>query len=155
MKDKKKYASSPVGFVVLFLFAILVFLVSLESPEQPQPWITNIYVVVLLVIAIDLKFGIYATLTDGTFYERKHFFYGRRIEVSEISKIRYMPTWMFGERMRSIYVFDKNHRAPIIRMANAAYPQETLAQVVSDLKRRNPSIELDTFAMELVDRFHK
>jgi hypothetical protein len=55
----------------------------------------------------------------------------------------YRPTWIFGDRMRSIYIVNKEKGAIKIRMANAAYPRVTLARIVTDLVRINPSIELE------------
>ncbi len=81
---------------------------------------------------------------------QKHFIYRRSIKTSDINKIMYKPTWIFGDKMRSIYIIDKEKGEIKIRMSNAAYPHKTLARVVTDLIRTNPSIELDAETKNLL-----
>ena len=70
-------------------------------------WVPWAYFLVLLVIAIDMKFGIYGRSERDYFCETKHFFYRRCIKVSDIGQILYKPKWIFGGNMKSIYIIDK------------------------------------------------
>jgi hypothetical protein len=153
--ETKTYHTSSGGAIVGLVAAIVMSVVSVLNFQQGRPdnWIPWAYVLLLLVIAADLKFGIYARRRDDYFCETKHFVYWRCIKISNIEKIMYKPTWLIGENMRSIYVVDREGGAIRIRMANGAYPLGTLTQIVTDLVAVNPSIELDAETKELLRKY--
>jgi hypothetical protein len=73
--------------MILIALPILVFALNILSPQRPQvdAWIPWTYFFLLLVIAADMKFGIYAALQGDDFCETKHFLYRRCVKSSGIS----------------------------------------------------------------------
>jgi len=146
------YRTSSKGVIVVIVAAVLMTLVSVLNFQNsgPDNWLPWTYVLLLLLVAADMKIGIYAKRTNDYFCETKHFVFRRCIKISNIGKIMYKPTWAIGENMRSIYVLDREGEAIKIRMASGAYSLKTLRQVVIELTNLNPSIELDADARKLL-----
>jgi len=152
MKSTKLYQTSSRGVIVVVVAAIVMTLVSILSYQQGRidNWIPWAYVLVLLAVALDMKFGIYAKRQGDYFCETKHFLYHRCIKVSCIAKIMYQPTWVIGENTRSLYLLDSESGAIKIKMANGAYSVATLREIANDLVKLNPTIELDVDARQLM-----
>ena len=153
MQNVKKYKTSSGGAVVAIAVAALMFLITMLNSQQLNGWIPWTYILLLLTGAVDAKYGIYAKFDGTTFCETKHFFYRKCIKTTDIDRIRYQPTWIFGNKMRSIYILDKESGTIKIRMANAAYQRATLAQIVNDLKQANCNMRLDKDTQQLLSEF--
>ncbi len=152
MEREITYRTSSGGVIVVILAAVVMASVSVLNFQDSRPdnWVPWTYALLLLIVAADMKFGIYAKRTNDYFCETKHFVFRRCIKISRIGKIMYKPTWVIGENMRSIYVLDREGETIRVRMASGAYSLTTLRQVVRDLTDLNPSIELDADARSLL-----
>ncbi len=87
----------------MLIIGLVIGFAIFSSPSSfsgTDPWIPWVYLVLLLVIIADMKFGIYATVDDGVFYEVKHFIFQRSIKITDIGKVIYQPTWVIGQKMR-------------------------------------------------------
>jgi hypothetical protein len=104
-------------------------------------------------VLIDVKYGIYVEISNQKFCQVFHFFYRRSVEVTEIGRIMYRPTWVMGQGHRSVYVVSKNTNKVVTKMANTAYSPKKLADIVRELKQLNPSIELDGDTKALLNRY--
>lgn len=152
----KKYStSSP---VIIFAFIVATGLGLLGVWSSPNTNSFNFqpfaYLALMYVILVDLKFGIYAVISNGKFSQVFHFFYHSSIEVTEIGRIAYMPTWAIGHKHRSVYILNKNTNKVVTKMANTAYSPRKLAEIVHVLKELNPTIELDGDTKALLNRYN-
>jgi hypothetical protein len=123
--------------------------VEVANPQHTDLWVPWAFVLLLLGIAIDMKFGIYACIEGHHFHSVSHFLVNRRTAIADIERILYQPTWIIGKKQRSIYLIERSGKV-WAKMANTAYSKSTLVEVVNDLKRINPSISLDRETEELV-----
>lgn len=136
--------------MLLFLGAI-IFVSYLLNGNYAANWIFWLYILLVIGAAVDTKFGIYAVLQGDDFYEVRHFIFRHNIKIANIDKILYQPTWIFGDKMRSVYLLDRTTREIKVRMSNGAYPLKTLRQIISDLKNRNQTIHIDDSAKALIE----
>jgi hypothetical protein len=150
------YNTSWAGVVVILFIGLFIGFALIFSPTAfsgPDLWIPWAYLILILAVAADMKFGIYASIKDGDFFEVKHFIFQRRIAVANIGEIIYQPTWLFGKNMRSLYIVDKVNNRIRIKMTNWAYTLATLASIITRLTSENSAIKLDEPAKQLVDGF--
>jgi hypothetical protein len=154
MTKNKVYKTSSGGPIVLLIVSVVILTIILTNDaSHVDIWLSWAYLAILILGAVDFKFGMYAENRDGIFLERKHFLYERRIPIADIDQILYQPTWKLGQKMRSIYFMDKKDNKIKIRMSNGAYPHATLAQILQDLTRENSAIRLDDPARHLRNKY--
>jgi hypothetical protein len=150
MENKKLYRTSSGGAVTAIIFAIVMVFITLLNPQQLNGWAPWAFILFLLTAAIDTKLGIYVYIVGNEFYSVSHFLLKRRTHISDIARIIYQPTWIIGQRQRSVYLIEAGTNRIKAKMANAAYARTTLSQLVNDLKQNNPRIELDKETQELL-----
>ena len=92
----------------------------------------------------------YAKLEKDILRVVRVFFFRHTIMVMRIKRIRYVPTWRFQGKLRSIYIHYEGGWAPYTELPNSQYPEFTLANLVKELSKLNPRIELDEPAKELL-----
>jgi hypothetical protein len=152
--DRKYLTSSP---VIIFAFIVVTYLGSLgivKSPNSSFDFAPLVYLALMYAVLIDLKFGIYVSISSGKFSQVFDFLQRSSIEVAQIGRISFMPTWIIGQNHRSLYIIDGKTNKVVTKMANTAYAPRTLAEIVRELKRLNPSIELDTDTQALLSKYN-
>ena len=98
--------------------------------------------------------GSYAVLSGTKFCVTSYFFIKQCLKVDEISFVGYLPTWKVGQTSRSVYVVrEENTKKISLQMTNVGYREETLAEVITDLKNANAKIVLDRHAIALVQKY--
>jgi hypothetical protein len=96
-QQANKYETSWSGVLIILVMGLIIGLALILSPSVfvgTDAWIPWVYLILILVVIADMKFGIYAAIDDGVFYEVKHFIFQRSIAIAEIGKIIYQPTWL-------------------------------------------------------------
>jgi hypothetical protein len=152
--DHKIYKTSSAGFIALVIATATIFASYMLDGNYIKNKIFFVYIALLVFAAVDTKYGIYVGLERDSFFEVKHFFIRREIRIADIHKIFYQPTWIIGQKMRSVYLIDAKNNKIKIKMSNAAFPIATLSAIIADLKRKNPNIQLDESARQLIDSFN-
>jgi hypothetical protein len=154
-KNIKIYETSWSAPIILCLSASVIG-ISVGSLSRPvsEEWISWMYLILLLLAAIDMKFGFYSFIENGTLSERRHFFFLRHIKMSEVDQIMYQPTWILGQSLRSLYFVDKSSQKITIKLANAAYSTKVLASIVKEAESQNPAIFVDVPARELASKYN-
>jgi hypothetical protein len=77
-------------------------------------------------------------------------FFRHRIDIRRVSRLRYIPTWRFQEKLRSLYIDYEGGWAPYAELKNSQYLETTLNEIVYDLVLLNPRIELDEYSDSLM-----
>jgi hypothetical protein len=95
----------------------------------------------------------FAKRQEDTFYFVNVLIFRHRVNVSAITHIRYIPTWRFQDKLRSLYIHYKGGWAPYTELNNSQYPERTLANIVYDIVHLNPRIELDEHTKSLMKRY--
>jgi len=138
------------GFVIAFTIAII------SNPSHPQirEFIT-IFAIFLLFVITNFTFGTYGLLDKKakTITRTDYLFYTKRIKIADIKFINYRPTWIMGGLARSLYIIDDKEN--VIEFPNVGWYEPILANIVNDLKKLNPRIELDESAEELVKKYER
>jgi hypothetical protein len=153
-KIKKYNTASPVVIFAFIVVTVLGLLGVLNPPSNATSFAAPlIYMMVIYAILIDVKFGIYVTLSDKKLCQTYHFVYSRCVEISKIDRIEYKPTWISSERHRSVYVFERSTGKMVTKMSNTAYNPQKLAEIIGELKHLNPAIVLGDEMQEFLKRY--
>jgi hypothetical protein len=109
---------------------------------QIAPWV--IFGIVTLVL-LDAYYGISISIRSKRITRTSHFVFKTFIEIGDIERITYEPTWILGSSLgKSIRVSGlRGGRAATIEIANVGFTESTLADMVRRLMEINKSIDID------------
>ena len=83
-----------------------------------------------------------------------YFFLKECLQIKDISGIKCIPTFTLGNSSVSINIIGVNDGVDQhITMSSVGFTMGALASVVSNLKKRNPAIQLDKATSELVKKY--
>lgn len=115
----------------------------------------------VLIVVIPILLGIllgtiysYAIIEGVTLRFVYFLFYRRTIDIKSITEINDQPTYKIAKSsFRSLYIFykDSNGATKWIELRITIFPEKTLGELIKDLKRINPRIELNTYSQKLMD----
>jgi len=114
----------------------------------------DIVILILLYCVIDGFIGNYIVINDTGVYRVDFFVWKRGLTFSEIYGCYYHPTWIIGSRARSLSIVPApNSKRKAVQLAtNHFHSLETMAEVIYEIKQKNPSVQLDRPAVELMNK---
>jgi len=141
-------------FIVIPLLLVIIHPVFFKpSLLLEEPWVAFAFLFFVFVI-LDILFGTYLAVSDKEFSRVDYFIRKKRISLTSIRNIRYVPTWKFGQTMRSLVVEGyAGQEQKLIDVPNNGFAERNLAKIASELKRRNPSINVDEHTTELIKKY--
>lgn len=95
----------------------------------------------------------YAMVSDNTLKFVYLLFYRRTIDIHSITAINDQPTYKGAKGVfRSLYIFYKDRGlTKYIELRITIFPEKTLGELIKELKRINPHIELNKYSQKLMD----
>jgi len=151
-----KFRMDPVWLtiVVSCWSGILLILVFSAGPYWSDPLVIASAAFFILAI-LDVLFGTYLTLNGREFSRTDYFFRKRKIGITDITGMRYAPTWKLGQQsLRSLIVDGiENGQPKYVDIPNNGFAEKNLAKIASELKKRNPSIKMDEHTGALIKKY--
>jgi hypothetical protein len=150
---KYKFSRTYVTFIVGGY--LVAFLIALSS--RPFPGVTNPFVLINLAFILFLWFGFaigtYCIYDGERFCHVSSMMFNKCIPVGRINEVRIAPMLTITDDAKSLYIIGNvNGRERIIKMTEMAYTRKILVEVISQLKKANPSITLDESAEALLKK---
>jgi len=150
----KKYLPEQKILYVFSTFAVLALILAVLPPITTNSVAgAGIFALIFLFFGlVGTKFS-YAQLEYDTFTIRFLLFSRKTVKVEDLKSIKYLPTWRFQKSLKSIYIDYEGQTWWPLELKNSMYLEETLVEVVKDLKRQNPSIQIDEKVQELLRKY--
>jgi hypothetical protein len=145
--DRKQ---GPTVITVLTIIGLLFFFSS-PNVHFNDPWVIGLCVLYFLIV-IDLYWGTYIIINDSGLYAVDFFFYRNGLKFDQIQGIYYHPTWIMGSKARTLSITGSTRRRSVRLGTNHFYSLRTIAAIISEIKKRNPRVELDESAQGLIDK---
>ncbi len=162
-RKKKTYTTNKLlAFVITILFIALIFTIDTDTLFK---FYTDIKLTIWIVLAGLVMpflafFGFTFQIASEDVINTSYFFFKRRFKIQDISHVLYQPTWKgimpmnTQTDMRSLHVVrNSGGWMQTISLANGAFREEDLADIVRELHEINPQIELDEYARALIKKY--
>jgi hypothetical protein len=100
-------------------------------------------------------FGTVFTLRERNFCRTAYFLWRKCFSVEDIVGITYPPTFIAGNTHRTLTIIElQDGRYRQLTMSYPVFTEQTIVNVVRDLKRINPNIKLDDETEALLTKLH-
>jgi hypothetical protein len=154
--DLKYRTDRQQGATVVALGVALMVLFSMMSPNihLNDPVVLGLYFV-LLFIAIDLYWGTYIVVNESGVYAVDYFFHKTGLKFEQIESIYYHPTWIIGSRARTLSIIGilGGKRKTVKLGTNHFYSLKSLAAIIAEVRKNNPTVKMDGPTQELMNRY--
>jgi hypothetical protein len=130
----------------------------ISNPSHPQQWEYLAIVGSFLVLVLfNYFFGTYGQIDkkNGTVSRIDYFLSPKRLNLRDVSAVRYGATWVFGDDYgQSLYIIaEVAGIKTAIEFSNLGWSERVLAKMAGDLKQAYPSIQFDDHADALIKKY--
>jgi hypothetical protein len=144
------------GPTVVALLSLVGIVSAFSSPNVhiANPVIQIVCIVVLFLV-VNTYWGTYILIDDDDIYAVDYFFYKSGLKLDQLSGIYYHPTWIVGSSARTLSIvgFPNGRRKAVRLGTNHFYSFQSLAAIIAEVKKRNPKVDMDRPAAELMERY--
>jgi|SRR5581483_2038217 len=143
MKYKSGFTTPIISaIIILFLFWLINFLVILKSNGTGDVITFSLLMIAFAIVFISfLVKGIYVVVENNKVRYVHMFFLKKEIEIIKINSIK--KSLVSGIYNSLSLVYEDGGEAKDIKISTFSFKNDTLKQLISDLKTRNPKIEVD------------
>jgi hypothetical protein len=140
----------------LSLWFLIMLISALSSPNVKI--IDPVFLVVafvLVLIIITITFGNYVTIFNNHLSTVDGFLFKQSVDINDILHVSYGPQLVggMGAKMLTVYRKKNNQIKALNVGSNHFFSQQTLVNIIVELKKTNPSIRLDENAEDLLKKF--
>jgi glucan phosphoethanolaminetransferase (alkaline phosphatase superfamily) len=157
----KKYRPSkrwylPISMGLGFMLLVLIYSIFKYPSMNSSLWNISIDIflaVTFLFYMLFPVFGMFVTLENKRLSRTDYFFLRKSLSVDGIKDIEYKPTFIAGKINRTLTITaNHDNTSKQITMSYPTFTEDTLANIITDLKNINASIRISEEARALLER---
>ena len=153
---KNVYRTNLRGGALVASIAAALILVSMllsQNVRISDPTFLGIALVFLLII-LDTIFGNFIVISNESLSTVDWFFIKQSVDLNDISRVSYSPQFIggMGAKMLTVY-FRKGSQLRTLNIgSNHFFSKRTIANIVTEITRQNPGVQLDEFVQMLIEK---
>ena len=110
-----------------------------------------------LLIILDTIFGNFIVISDESLSTVDWFLFKQSVNPKEIVRISYSPQFVggMGAKMLTVYSKKDNQLKALNIGSNHFFSRKTIAAIIKEIRDRNPNVEMDQSAENLMHTYAK
>jgi hypothetical protein len=135
---------------------ILISMLSSQNVKISDPTFLGIALAYLLII-LDTVFGNFIVISNESLSTVDWFLFKQSVDPKEIVRISYSPQFVggMGAKMLTVHSKKDNKLKALNVGSNHFFSRKTIAAIIKEIRDRNPNVEMDQSAENLMHTYAK